>query len=197
MKEQATPIMKRVEHGTDFTTLTSASSQTGNFADAVFIDCHFASMNLMFADLSLSTFINCNFAEADLSFANAHKAKFTGSALDGVNLSHTNLSQSDLSASPFSATDIGLVDLRSARLPAGWYALDRQLPDGTVLSALLTPTTLQVNSQSAPVHVWESTIHEHTDTAYQSEVTSMLALCHTLGRLTAPTVSPVELGAAA
>lgn len=197
MKDHAASNMKRVEHGTDFTTLTSASSKTGDFANAVFIDCHFASMNLMFADLSLSTFINCNLTDADLSFANAHRAKFTGCLLDGVNLFNTNLSQSDLSASPFSPTNMELVDLRSALLPAGWYALDRQLPDGTVLSALLTPTTLHVNSASAPVDVWETTIHEHTDTAYQSEVTSMLALCNTLSRLTAPTVSPVELEAAA
>lgn len=171
--EQAKTNMQRVEHGVDFTTIKTASS---DYAKAVFIDCNFEGMDLSFADLRDSSFINCNLKGADLSFTQAMSATFRGSDLTAINLFGANFYMANVESSEFKPHDIKSVDLRAARLPNGYYVLDRVLEDGGALTALLTPNALQVNEESAALSVWEDLVDEHPNPSYRKEVKALIVI---------------------
>lgn len=175
--EQAQTNMQRVEHGVDFTTLKTADN---DYSKAVFIDCNFEGMDLSFANLKDSSFINCNFKGADLSFASVQSATFRHSDLTGVNVYAACMYSANLESSTFDPSDVKSVDLRAARLPANYYVLDRALPNGDPITALLTPTALRVNEEIAVHSVWEELVDEHPDESYRKEVKALLTFARTL-----------------
>lgn len=174
---QTTNPMKRVEQGVDFTTVKPPIE---SYANAIFIDCNFQGMDLSFKDFSDSTLINCNLSHADMSFCHSRCTVYRHSDLTQTNLFGASMYRAVFTYSEFLPSNVQSIDLRAAKLPGNTYVLDRVLPDGSALTALLTPDTLQINAELATHAAWEETLSEHPSMDFQVEVHSILVMCRAL-----------------
>lgn len=172
--------MRRVEHGTDFTDVTTTKAQSDDYASAVFIDCNFEGMRLVCANLRDSTFINCNMRDTDLTLVNAPNTTFRDTDLEGADLSQAILCGASLERTKFTPANIKGADLRGATLPEGIIVADFTLSRAEPLTALLSANTLQINNETADLNVWDAMIDEHPNADYRNRVRSLLVMCHAL-----------------